>query len=330
MLAATPTFEQTFRELVLEIHQFLNDLDPARWRDEKASSLSAQLADIQARAAALKAEYAEASDQRLDAIRQRFAELEELLRAKAPSAADAADQARESWMRFRTDAAPAYDALAASLLDQDVEVPRLRPTNYARNVFHVLAAVIGVVVVEVAPLLVADGAFWVAVIACTAAIMGWTMELSRRVSERANRFMMWVFSPVAHPHEAHHVNSATWYTSALALLSLTGEPVVCAAALAILGVADPMAAIVGKRFGRTRFANGRSLEGTTAFVVSGGLAAFAAVMALHPEVGAGRAAAMALAGALLGGLAELWVSRIDDNLAIPVCAGAAAWAVLLF
>ncbi len=329
MLAATPSLEQTCRELVLEIHQFLNDLDPARWRDEKASSLSAQLADIQARAAALKIEYAEASDQRLDAIRQRFTELEELLRAEAPSV-ESDDPARESWMRFRTDAAPAYDALAASLLDQDVEVPRLRPTNYARNVFHVLAAVLGIVVVEVAPMLVTDGAFWVAAIACSAAIMGWSMELSRRVSERANRFMMWVFSPVAHPHEAHHVNSATWYTSALAILSLTGEPVICAAALAILGVADPMAAIIGKRFGRTRFANGRSLEGTTAFVVSGGLAAFAVVMALHPEVGVGRAAGMAFAGALLGGLAELWVSRIDDNLAIPVCAGAAAWAVLLF
>ncbi len=329
MLAAT-SLAQDSQALVLDLHSFLNDLDPARWRDEKASSLSDQLQDLLARAAALKLAYAEATDKHLDTIRQRFTELEELLRAQAPSAADAAGEARDAWMRFRASAAPAYDALAASLLDQDVEVPRLRPTNYARNVFHVAAAALGIAVVEFAPALLDDGAFWVSVIACTAAAMGWAMELSRRVSQRANRLMMWIFSPVAHPHEAHHVNSATWYTSALALLSLTGEPVVCAAALAVLGVADPMAAIIGKRFGRTRFDNGRSLEGTIAFVISGGLAAFAIVLALHPEVGVVRAAAMAFAGALLGGVAELWVSRIDDNLAIPVCAGAAAWAVLLF
>ena len=162
-------------------------------------------------------------------------------------------------------------------------------------------------------------------IACAVAIMGWTMEISRRISARANRAMRWVFSQVAHPHEAHQVNSATWYVTALALLSLMHAPMTCVVALAVLGFADPAAAVIGKRWGRHRLSNGRSIEGTAAFVVAGTVASMAAITIGYPAVALVPALTIAIVASLCGGLTELSLRRIDDNLAIPLSSGVAAF-----
>ena len=134
------------------------------------------------------------------------------------------------------------------------------------------------------------------------------MEIGRVFSERINDLLMRLFSLVSHPHEAHHVNSSTWYVSALALLSLTFEPMVCAAALAVLGLGDPVAAIIGKRWGRHRLENGRSLEGTAAFIGAGAAAAALTLTLAHPGASAGLIAAMSLAAAVVGGVTELFWS----------------------
>jgi dolichol kinase len=92
--------------------------------------------------------------------------------------------------------------------------------------------------------------------------------------------------------------------------------------LAVLGLGDPAAAIVGRTFGRHRLADGRSLEGTAAFVVAGSAAAWLVLTSWHPEV---PVAATALAAAGGGAAGELVARRIDDNLVIPIAAAFAAW-----
>ena len=71
--------------------------------------------------------------------------------------------------------------------------------------------------------------------------------------------------------------------------------------------------------------NGRTLEGSLAFVAAGFLAAFGVVRAFHPAVAMADAAVMALAAAVAGAVAEVFARRVDDNLAVPLAAGAAAW-----
>ena len=95
----------------------------------------------------------------------------------------------------------------------------------------------------------------------------------------------------------------------------------------VLGLADPAAALVGRRFGRTKLVNGRSLEGSTAFVVTAALAGLVLVRLYFPELGWGAALALAMGGAVPGALTELYSQRLDDNLTIPVAAGACAWLV---
>lgn len=318
-MTAVPMPVET-RQLALDLRALLDDLDPARWRPERAGALSERLDALTARLATLRDAYA--ADERLEALRAKFRELEDTLRDHAPSQ----DSLQDAWMGFRARVEPAYEALAVLLQQQDVRVPNLRPTNYTRNVFHVGAALGALLLVELAaPLL---GSFYVITALATGfALLGWSMELGRRISPRVNDLLMIVFGPVAHPHEAHHINSSTWYTTALALLSLTGEPLVCAVALAILGVADPMAAVIGKRFGRVRFPNGRSLEGSLAFIVFGGGAALGAVALFHPEVSLGAALALTGGAAVAGALTEQLIERVDDNLSIPVAAGVVAWAI---
>jgi dolichol kinase len=139
-----------------------------------------------------------------------------------------------------------------------------------------------------------------------------------------------VFGPLAHPHEHHRVNSATWYATALLVLALTHSKLLCTVGVAVLGFGDPAAAVLGRRFGRVRLVHGRTLEGTLSFVGVATAVAFLALWLGYPHPVAG-ALLLALSGALAGGLAELFSLRVDDNLSVPlaaaVAAAGAAWAL---
>jgi dolichol kinase len=204
-----------------------------------------------------------------------------------------------------------------------VHEPGMRPTNYARNAFHVTSAIGATVLIE-----------WLAsprallVIALAWAALAWACELARRRSEKVNVLLMRLFSKVAHPHETRRVNSATWYATALVLLAATGSTVLCIAGVVVLGIGDPLAAIVGRAYGRTKLIHGRSLEGTLAFAFSAALACFIAFVVFHPTLGVPLALGAAAAAAISGAAAELVSRRVDDNFSIPLSAAAGAWVVL--
>ena len=334
----TQTLTRESEQLALELHALLHELDPSRWRAEREEALRQGLEQLDARLGELLQRMSEQADQRMETLRQRLLAMEALLRGELPPREpDASAQAplrpslpsqhtHEGWMRFRQRAVPMYEELASSLKALDMRVPSLRPTNYTRNLFHVGIAAGCIGVVQWAPTLTGLGFWLVVIIAWSFALTGWGLEIGRRKSQRVNALCMSAFKRVAHPHEAHHVNSSTWYTSALALLTLTHSPMICAVALAVLGVADPAAALVGKRWGKRRLANGRSIEGTSAFVLAGGAASMLTLATLHPQLGLGAMAALSLSASLVGGLVELNLRRVDDNLAVPVSAALAALA----
>ena len=157
----------------------------------------------------------------------------------------------------------------------------------------------------------------------------WFLEGLRRISPRANDALMAFFAPIARPVERVEVNSATWYMTALVLLASTGSTLLCVVGVAVLGFADPTAAIVGRRFGRVTLVHGRTLEGTATFLVVGAAATFGAVMLLPAPPALALAVVLAAAAGAAGALAELLSKRVDDNFAIPLVAAAAAATVLL-
>ncbi|MBX2803296.1 MAG: hypothetical protein KTR31_36790 [Myxococcales bacterium] len=297
------------RTLALELRGLLRDLDPVRWRAATEAALVPRLRALHDKVAS----WLEATEGNPGRVREHWVEMCDLL-GRQPPAPD-----RDAWLELRDEAEPVYEALAQAVrASTGRPLPSLRPTNHVRSVVHLFNAfgVIALVhwVLTTQTLMVA---------ASTAALLGaWGMELARRRSAAVNRVLMRFFSPVAHPHEAHRINSATWYVTAVFLMSLTVPVDVGFAALAVLGMGDPAAALVGRRYGRTPLLHGRTLEGSLAFVVVGGAAAFA-VLTLVSAAPWWILALRALAAAVAGATAEVLARRIDDNLAIPLGASAA-------
>jgi dolichol kinase len=199
----------------------------------------------------------------------------------------------------------------------DVVAAPIRATNYTRSVFHLGSALFALGLMHLLP-----GRAWLVGVSAAFAVSGWTMEIARRRSVAVNERLMALFSPVAHPHERHRVNSSTWYVSALLVLALFAPVRAAEVGVLVLGVADPAAGLIGRRFGRTRLIAGRSLEGSIGFVVAGALAA-GGWLAVTGPLPLPSLAIVAFAGAVTGALAELGSTRLDDNFTIPVSVTAA-------
>lgn len=284
------------RDLALQLHKVLSEIDPARWRDEMAAVLKPKLNELQE-------QFARSAH---------HAELASTLQAEVPRL-----DTKHQWLAFKKRLQPAYIELAKRLKAESIHVPSLRPTNYARNVLHIASAVGVVALLEVL-----DNPPLVLGIAVLSAIGAWSTELGRRFSPRINAMVMKVFNPVAHPHEVQRVNSGTWYTTALLLLAATQSTLLCVTGVVVLGIGDPIAALVGRRFGRIKLLHGRSLEGTLAFAISATLATFVAFILFQPALGIGLALGLAAAASVSGALAELFSLRVDDNFSIPLSAAA--------
>ena len=296
------------RALVVELHAVLSEIDPVRWRDDAAAALSTRLKDLQGH-----------FDRR-----ERLGVLAGALRTHLPHLEQPTADVRTKWLTFKKTLLPAYEAMATSLRAEQIHVPTLRPTNWFRSLFHVGGAVLAILLIEVLP---TPTLLTLAALAYAGTF--WTLELGRRRSGAFNNVLMRFFKPIAHAHEAHRINSSTWYATALVALTLTRSPVLCLIGVGILGVADPMAALVGRRFGRIKLLHGRSLEGTLTFLVTGALTALALLRLFHPELGLGAAVAISVTASAFGALAELLSLRVDDNLSVPLAAALGGALVML-
>lgn len=304
---------------MVDLHAALRNLDPARWRAEKAAQVRAQLERITEGLSALAERAAPDADR---TFVERLRAFVALLRAQLPELPE--PSAADRWVELRQRLQPAYEDLVQALREQAVHVPSLRPTNYVRNLFHVLNSVVVIAIIELVPF---EYIMWPA--SCALGLV-WFLEISRRFSSGWNDKIMALFGPVAHPYENHRVNSGTWFVTALFFLALSGRPALGAIGVAVLGFADPAAALVGRRYGKHPLVNGRTLEGSSAFFVVGVLAVVAVLLTLHPELATGwRIGVVAGGAALVGTLVELFSFRIDDNLSIPLGTAGAAAALLL-
>jgi dolichol kinase len=294
------------RLLSEELRAFLQRIDPVGWRDGREAEATKRVEDIRSRlgvvAAAAEGVSASATASWLASLIAVF--------ERAPAAPT--DEPRKAWATFLREVQPAYDALAAWLRGTGVAVPAVRPTNYKRSFFHVCSALLSLALIRLLPekwmLVGASGAF---------AVGAWSMEILRRRSPALNARLMRLFGPVAHAHEHTQVNSSTWYVTALLLLALFAPRLAAEMAVVVLGFADPFAGVVGRRFGRTRIRAGRSLEGSLTFVAVGTLAGLASAALFHP-LALGPMLLLAGVGAVIGAVAEVLSTGLDDNFTIPV------------
>lgn len=295
-----------------ELYALLQSLDPSRRQEDTDARGRAVLQDLRSRLESLPAAQENASAFS-GGVSQRLQELRRVLIETQPLFQDTAISSAKAWRRFRRRAYPAYEALAASLKLHDIHVPSLRPTNYYRNAFHISSGVTVLLIVQIllTPLMMI-------VVAGSFSVWAWTVEYLRRYRPGLNEVLMRMFGKMAHPHEAYRVNSATWYATALLVLALLTDKLTASMGVIVLALGDPMAAIIGRRFGRIRLVAGRSLEGTLAFATAGTLGALTTLVVFYPELHLSAAASIAASGAVAGALAELFSRRVDDNFTIPL------------
>ena len=313
-MTPTPALTAGTQALAIELHSILKEFDPARRRSKNAQAAAERLAALAGRAERLLETTPVVDEPPHAGLRARVAEMRLTLLHHAERW-----RAEEGRKLLHRSLQHRYEALAAVLREYRIHVPSLRPTNYARNVFHVCWGLFALVLILV--LLPHSGLVWAASVF---AAYAWTMEVGRKVSPKFNERVMRMYGKVAHPHEWHRVNSGTWYATALVILAYSATSQVCGIAVAILTFADPAAALIGRRWGRIRLIHGRSLEGTTTFFVVGTLAAL--TIGLLGGLGFAPALVVAACASVVAALAELLSHRIDDNLTVPLAGMVGAWA----
>jgi diacylglycerol kinase (CTP) len=144
--------------------------------------------------------------------------------------------------------------------------------------------------------------------------------------ETVARHAPWVNRSFVRAEEQVREAAMTPFAIAVLLTILAVPKLAALVAIYTLAIADPLAAVVGIRFGRRRIADDRTLEGSLAF-----FAAAATIAALVLRWGTGTpgltiASASATIGIAAAGC-ELLPLRIDDNLTIPIFVGFATWTI---
>jgi len=150
-------------------------------------------------------------------------------------------------------------------------------------------------------------------------------DVARQRWRPAHRALLGVFAPIMRPEERPPfggplvLNGAVWMCVAAAACAALFPEAIAAAALALLMVGDAAAALIGRRFGRTRYPGSpKSVEGSVAFFAAGWAAALPFALAGEPALGPGVLAAGALAAAAV----EALPLPVNDNVRVPLVAGA--------
>ncbi len=144
------------------------------------------------------------------------------------------------------------------------------------------------------------------------------LEVSRRFSKRWNDFLIdHLFGLIARPRERYKTNSASYFLLGLLLSCWLAPKEAVLAGVLILAFADPVASLVGSRWGNRKLYQDKSIVGSTAFFVTSFLLAFG-YLALASTLSIPGALGIAAVMAVAGTIAELFGGHVDDNLSIPV------------
>ena len=108
--------------------------------------------------------------------------------------------------------------------------------------------------------------------------------------------------------------------AAALLVNVLFPPWIAALSLAVMLTGDAAAALIGRKFGRHKIVNGKSLEGSFSFLIAGYIAA-AVVLLITRRPACDYLTC--IAAVLLADLAELFQKqlRLDDNFTIPLTVG---------
>lgn len=113
-------------------------------------------------------------------------------------------------------------------------------------------------------------------------------------------------------HEEKGLTGATCLLISSTIAVFAFDNWIIITSLCFLMISDAMGALVGRFIGRIQIAENRTLEGSLAFLISGLI-----VVYFVP----GTRFEIAIPGAIVASLVEIFIRQIDDNIAIPLISG---------
>ncbi len=133
----------------------------------------------------------------------------------------------------------------------------------------------------------------------------------------------WLLKFILRAEEQLKESSAIPYAMALLLTILSFPKVIAVASIYVLGIADPMSALFGIRFGKHKIIKGKSLEGSLAFFIS----TFFIILFVFLSYGYTNRLTwiLAIMGASICTLFEMIPLKLDDNLTIPLFTATCLW-----
>jgi len=166
--------------------------------------------------------------------------------------------------------------------------------------------------------------FWIVVIGGPEVIL----DLLRLRWKKLNRFVIFIFGPLMRKRELASLSSMAYFLIALFLITAIFPKPVVILAILCLAFGDPVANIVGIRFGKDMITKGKSLQGTLACFGVCSILTFL-VLALF-GIPSDYLFLISLAGGFSAAAGEVLASKIfDDNFLVPIMTASVIYPLLL-
>ena len=134
------------------------------------------------------------------------------------------------------------------------------------------------------------------------------IDFIRFHSLKVNRIFMRIFGAMLRAHEHKTLSGSTYLLTSSLIVTVLFSRETAITSILFAVVCDALAAVIGRKFGRTKIFN-KSLEGSLTFLISASLIAYGCA-AGSPVPG--------FIGAFAATLIELLPVKIDDNFLIPI------------
>ncbi len=163
--------------------------------------------------------------------------------------------------------------------------------------------------------------YW-GVLALIVALLGFFLDFKRLKNPALNEKLSKILTPIMRRSEKLSFSGLPFYALGIALAIFFYQPKIAMLAIMYLVFADPVASIIGVKFGKDRLLPNKTLQGTVA--AFGVCLSVSLIYLFCLGVNSPNVIMFVFFGSIIGALSEmLGAFNVDDNLIIPVLSGAA-------
>lgn len=199
-----------------------------------------------------------------------------------------------------------------------------RDMHLLRKISHFLSAPILIAIIFVNQLTYEQARWFLTIFF----LLGLGVEIGRYLFPPINQLTFLIAGKIMRGYESNGITSASFYALGMAIsFWIFPFPIAVCSSLC-LAVADPLASLIGLRFGKRKIVEGKSVEGTLACFFSSVLCIGMCFKFIQFPQGLFEhtlSPLQLIVTSLLGGafssMGELCSSKLDDNLTIPLMAG---------